>query len=79
MVYFFFDIQDHGKRLPVVLYQPVEQTIWLYVTRFRPWEAASSGSQERVFLSHGVRNYGHGFIRAWLHRRKYSRTRRYLA
>ncbi|HEU5379001.1 MAG TPA: site-specific integrase [Ktedonobacteraceae bacterium] len=50
----------HGKRLPVVLYQPVEQAIWLYVTRFRPSEAASSGSQERVFLSHSVRNYGYG-------------------
>lgn len=26
----------HGRRIPVVLYGPVEQAIWLYVTRFRP-------------------------------------------
>lgn len=50
----------HGQRLPVVLYQPVEQAIWLYVTRFRPWEAAPPDSQDTVFLSHSVRNYGQG-------------------
>jgi site-specific recombinase XerD len=49
----------HGKRLPVVLYEPVEQAIWLYVTRFRPWaDTTPPDEQDAVFLSHSVRNYG---------------------
>jgi site-specific recombinase XerD len=49
----------HGRRLPVVLYEPVEQAIWLYVTRFRPWTPETpSDEQDAVFLSHSVRNYG---------------------
>jgi len=49
----------HGQRLPVVLYEPVEQAIWLYVTRFRPWMATTPPEeQDTVFLSHSVRNYG---------------------
>jgi len=49
----------HGRRLPVVLYEPVEQAIWLYVTRFRPWtNETPSEEQDAVFLSHSVRNYG---------------------
>lgn len=49
----------HGQRLPVVLYQPVEQAIWLYVTRFRPWVATTPpDEQDAVFLSHSTRNYG---------------------
>lgn len=49
----------HGRRLPVVLYEPVERAIFLYVTRFRPCTAASSfDEQDAVFLSHSVRNYG---------------------
>lgn len=48
----------HGQHLPVVLYEAVEQAIWLYVTRFRPWEAAPLEEQDAVFLSHSVRNYG---------------------
>ncbi len=46
-------------RLPVVLYEPVEQAIWLYVTRFRPCTATTPPEeQDAVFLSHSVRNYG---------------------
>ena len=49
----------HGQRLPVVLYEPVEQAIWLYVTRFRPFVATTPiEEQDAVFLSHSVRNYG---------------------
>lgn len=49
----------HGKRLPVVLYEPVEQAIWLYVTRFRPCTVTTPPEeQDAVFLSHSVRNYG---------------------
>ncbi len=49
----------HGERLPVVLYEPIEQAIWLYVTRFRPCASAHlSEEQGAVFLSHSVRNYG---------------------
>lgn len=49
----------HGQRLPVVLYEPVEQAIWLYVTRFRPSvESTPSDEQDAVFLSHSSRNYG---------------------
>ncbi len=49
----------HGRRLPVVLYEPVEQAIWLYVTRFRPWTTRTPlDEQDAVFLSHSVRNYG---------------------
>lgn len=49
----------HGQRLPVVLYKPVEQAIWIYVTRFRPWvETTPPDEQDAVFLSHSVRNYG---------------------
>ncbi len=48
-----------GQRLPVVLYEPVEQAIWLYVTRFRPVvNTLPSDEQDAVFLSHSVRNYG---------------------
>ncbi len=49
----------HGQRLPVVLYEPVEQAIWLYVTRFRPLvDTIPSDEQDAVFLSHSSRNYG---------------------
>jgi integrase len=51
--------RHHGKRLPVVLYEPVEQAFWLYVTRFRPCVATiPPEEQDAVFLSHSVRNYG---------------------
>lgn len=49
----------HGKRMPVVLYEPVEHAIWLYVTRFRPC-TTSLDEQGMVFLSHSIRNYGQG-------------------
>jgi len=49
----------HGQKLPVVLYEPVEQAIWLYVTRFRPCMATTPPEeQDAIFLSHSVRNYG---------------------
>lgn len=49
----------YGQRLPVVLYEPVEQAIWLYVTRFRPWgNTTPSDEQDALFLSHSTRNYG---------------------
>lgn len=49
----------HGQRLPVVLYEPVEHAIWLYVTRFRPSvDSTPADEQGAVFLSHSVRNYG---------------------
>ncbi len=51
--------RHHGKHLPVVLYEPVEQAIWLYVTRFRPCKATTPPEeQDAVFLSHSMRNYG---------------------
>jgi site-specific recombinase XerD len=49
----------HGQRLPVVMYEPVEQAIWLYVTRFRPCMTTTPPEeQDAIFLSHSVRNYG---------------------
>jgi site-specific recombinase XerD len=46
---------ESGKRLPVQLFPFVDQLLWRYVTKHRPF--VDSGTR-RLFLSHSVRNWG---------------------
>lgn len=49
---------ESGERLPVILFPFVDEIIWHYATKYRPdTRRSSADAQNRVFLSHSVRNY----------------------